>query len=637
MAPPTTRPEIGLGVCRSGVDKVTDRSLEAIAAEVARCDYEAAAMTAIARARKETLPIEIAMTVLPGIELPQVVIALIACATGDRTRLVELLHHRRFPQTKENGELEAIVLHAAWLAGARPLAELRRLAARQMFADGYALLAAMAKQVDDANVALAVKAISTFDTEYAKEVAATTKALAQSVEATYASLPPDVVAAAGAVGFTVRAEKEPGRNDPCPCGSGLKYKKCHADKPVEAGSPIPGVSWEAFLTTAADQMTGAHVATLPLKDLARVAIDKLTPEARRAAGRAFLKARQWARAEAVIGDNVDERIQLILERLWCKEDVSAEIARLPDEKRKLFALEGATDLAAEIPREIEAALRSEDKTKQTDLAHALLRTSPWLGILAARACIGAWLVEDPDLLLEAVEEVRDELGLPPTDPAWDVLDTIAPKGGKRRAAKKVVDEDLQKQLQEHAARAAELERSHDSLKRQLDEARTLPAAALARKQENKGELEAKIEELEALIREGNAERRELRRQLEKLPPEEKPVAVVVDDEPGDDLPQTQRGLVIPRFDRRVLDAFDEVPQAVAAEAMRTIGTLSAGDGFAWMGVKQAKDMVKQVLMARVGIHHRLLFRVGEGAMDVLDLVTRETLMTTLKRIRLNRT
>ncbi|MBQ2083768.1 MAG: SEC-C domain-containing protein [Firmicutes bacterium] len=24
-----------------------------------------------------------------------------------------------------------------------------------------------------------------------------------------------------------RAEKRPGRNDPCPCGSGKKYKNCH--------------------------------------------------------------------------------------------------------------------------------------------------------------------------------------------------------------------------------------------------------------------------------------------------------------------------------------------------------------------------------------------------------------------------
>ena len=25
---------------------------------------------------------------------------------------------------------------------------------------------------------------------------------------------------------TIRVDKEPGRNDPCPCGSGRKYKKC---------------------------------------------------------------------------------------------------------------------------------------------------------------------------------------------------------------------------------------------------------------------------------------------------------------------------------------------------------------------------------------------------------------------------
>jgi preprotein translocase subunit SecA len=30
-----------------------------------------------------------------------------------------------------------------------------------------------------------------------------------------------------AKGGTVTATKEPGRNDPCPCGSGKKYKMCH--------------------------------------------------------------------------------------------------------------------------------------------------------------------------------------------------------------------------------------------------------------------------------------------------------------------------------------------------------------------------------------------------------------------------
>lgn len=76
-----------------------------------------------------------------------------------------------------------------------------------------------------------------------------------------------------------------------------------------------------------------------------------------------------------------------------------------------------------------------------------------------------------------------------------------------------------------------------------------------------------------------------------------------------------------------------VPRNVAATAMRTIGALAAGDTAAWRGVKQAADMPRQVLMARIGIHHRLLFRADEGALHVMDLVTRESLQATLKRLR----
>jgi hypothetical protein len=50
--------------------------------------------------------------------------------------------------------------------------------------------------------------------------------------------------------------------------------------------------------------------------------------------------------------------------------------------------------------------------------------------------------------------------------------------------------------------------------------------------------------------------------------------------------------------------------------------------------KQAKDVPRQVLMARIGIHHRLVFRTGDRALDVLDLVTRESLPTVLKRLRM---
>jgi preprotein translocase subunit SecA len=35
----------------------------------------------------------------------------------------------------------------------------------------------------------------------------------------------------------VRVEKKVGRNDPCPCGSGKKYKQCHGQQ--QAGAPLP--------------------------------------------------------------------------------------------------------------------------------------------------------------------------------------------------------------------------------------------------------------------------------------------------------------------------------------------------------------------------------------------------------------
>ena len=70
--------------------------------------------------------------------------------------------------------------------------------------------------------------------------------------------------------------------------------------------------------------------------------------------------------------------------------------------------------------------------------------------------------------------------------------------------------------------------------------------------------------------------------------------------------------------------------------MRTVGTLAAGDGFAWKGVKRARDMARPVLMARVGIHHRLIFRIEGDDLTVVDLITREQLETTLKRLRSGR-
>ncbi len=38
-------------------------------------------------------------------------------------------------------------------------------------------------------------------------------------------------------------------------------------------------------------------------------------------------------------------------------------------------------------------------------------------------------------------------------------------------------------------------------------------------------------------------------------------------------------------------------------------------------------------MARVGIHHRLIFRCTDGVLEAIELITRENLDLTLKRLR----
>ena len=145
------------------------------------------------------------------------------------------------------------------------------------------------------------------------------------------------------------------------------------------------------------------------------------------------------------------------------------------------------------------------------------------------------------------------------------------------------------------------------------------------------------------IGDGNQERADLRRRLAEASDAASEASAIpsknrrddADDSEAEDMPATvgARRPMLPRFSARGEAAIEGAGHSVAALTMRHLGGLAAGDNAAWRGVKQAKDMSRQVLMARIGIHHRLLFRVDDGALDVLDLVTRENLQLTLKGLR----
>src|SRR5262245_53297781 len=168
-----TRALVGECISRAAVEAARSASTGDIDQAIDACDYERAATLAFGRVRGgQPVATSLIARILPGIELPAIALALVSITT-ERDQLLELVERRRFPSLKDAGELETIALFAAWRAGAplpRVIPELRRLSARAMCAEGYALLATIAASIDDPNVAAATKPIAAFAKEYAKQV-----------------------------------------------------------------------------------------------------------------------------------------------------------------------------------------------------------------------------------------------------------------------------------------------------------------------------------------------------------------------------------------------------------------------------------------------------------------------------------
>ncbi len=155
-------------------------------------------------------------------------------------------------------------------------------------------------------------------------------------------------------------------------------------------------------------------------------------------------------------------------------------------------------------------------------------------------------------------------------------------------------------------------------------------------------LRSRIDELQATLRERNAERAELRRQLADVLVKATPALGPrttnedersEDDDEGNAVELVARRIQVPSWERRSADALREVPAHVAAEALRTVASLAAADPAAWRAVKRAKGFDQPILLTRIGLHHRLLFEPDDEVLRMIDLVSRESLLGTLKRLR----
>jgi hypothetical protein len=91
-------------------------------------------------------------------------------------------------------------------------------------------------------------------------------------------------------------------------------------------------------------------------------------------------------------------------------------------------------------------------------------------------------------------------------------------------------------------------------------------------------------------------------------------------------------LLVPHFTDGARADLERLPKRIAADAIRAAGELGAGDPPAWRHAKRLQGL-DEVFSARLGIHHRMLFRKKDGRLEVFTIVDREDLDKTIAHLR----
>lgn len=453
-----------------------------------------------------------------------------------------------------------------------------------------------------------------------------------------------------------RADARVGRNDPCPCGSGKKAKRCcpdavrtvlvtappsrrRAQKPLDALEPC--------------ELAGMDLGALPTAQLLE-------------AFRTLARHRFWLAAERALEhlalradlpedapiDNCRRELILSALRAAAPDVIRRQAARLECPGTLPFFLDHL-DASALGPLEQLAGivLRHQDPQVPHEFALTLLDLHPALGILVARGALDPNLPGGSEMLLHEIERARDRLHLPPWDIARDFYNGLfepepGPAPGSEPEEPSAAPHPTARGESTPSAAAApvapaapvqpELKRVNDTPTPSIDAS---PLSDLERKR-----LRAKISELKALIQEGQAERTRLRAELAAVTRTAQVTAQTPRDEDeadtrtdqADDLDAaapTRMQTLVPIFAPAAQDSLRAAPAHVARIALRVAAGLAAADPGAWSSVKRVRA-AEGLFSARVGIHHRLLFRLepARGTFDVVAFIHRRELDAALRHI-----
>ena len=477
-----------------------------------------------------------------------------------------------------------------------------------------------------------------------------------------------------ASGQTVRrAVARVGRNEPCPCGSGRKYKHCCHAKDVERlhhSSHVAGLTQEEIKVDPEQHSTDESLPRTPVSELVRYDPHKIPPGVRMMYFAALVTHRQFDRAAAALEelgspqDLMDWRSTMVWEATKLGNRAAIErLMRVPpawtdDDIHYATALWVAQDDPAKSLKFLmectNESLTDDDPGGLEGYATSLL-LSPLraLGIFVARGLVPILPREHAARVVELVLQARDHLNLPPEDPCADIFDLrfLESKGDTRKdaAALREAQARLGAKLHEVQELKESLARMQKDLARREKQTPAAPVAQPAPATDGRAtqELRQKMEGLKSALKARHQERNDLRRELEKAHEDLEALRQAASSSPGhneDEAPEDReedwllpaeptvnQPLRVIEFPRQFLESLASLPKSVGRGTMTMLGRLAAGEPAAFVGAVKLKAC-PSVMRQRIGIDFRLLFRLLPDRVQVVDLIPRQDLERKIKTL-----
>jgi hypothetical protein len=481
-------------------------------------------------------------------------------------------------------------------------------------------------------------------------------------------------------GYTVRrAVPRIGRNDPCPCGSGKKYKKCCFAKDQERlmhSSAVPGLTVEELSEQPESYLTLERLQDMRSYELAKLDPAKVAPELR---GVLINRLHLFGEHELVLKLFETLGVTKELERHWAdaldfttragQKDLVLRLIRLRQNQdfkiedldintRLLLAPNEATTTLNMIEATAQKGLQSDFTLGLVDLAYALMDRSPALGILVTRGLIPITHPLEATTLFDVLLETRDKLNLPPTDPFDEILDQRLYEQSARdeqdSEALNQAHQRLEEKSDEVRQLKAELETLHKELERRAKQPpkkpsppppTPLPREPVRAEDHASADLRQRVATLKELLKQRHSERNQLRRDLQKamqdLESLRQKTAPATPETSAETADQEEDRLLLaaeslgtqpvrlPEFPKKFSETLAALPKPLGRAAITLIGRLAAGDPAAFVGSKRLK-MNRDIFRQRVGAAHRLLFRLKPETLEVIALVNRCDLELTIK-------